>query len=58
MVKAEEEGRLRISELLQKRNIDLYGIERIVPSLEDVFLYLLEKDSLQGMALPLGAYRL
>jgi ABC-2 type transport system ATP-binding protein len=44
-VKNEEEGRSEITKILSGRNIRLIRIERIVPSLEDVFLYLLDKDA-------------
>lgn len=42
MVDDEEEGKRNIDSALRTRGIDLVTIERIVPSLEDVFLYLLE----------------
>lgn len=44
-VRNEEEGRSEIIKILSGRNIGLIRIERIVPSLEDVFLYLLDKDA-------------
>lgn len=45
MVNDEAEGRRFITELLQQKNILVDHIDRIVPSLEDVFLYLLERDT-------------
>jgi ABC-2 type transport system ATP-binding protein len=44
MVESEEEGQKQITKVLQSAGIAVIGIQRIVPSLEDVFLYLLEKD--------------
>lgn len=44
MVDGEAEGRERIAALLGSRGIALQKIDRIAPSLEDVFLYLLEHD--------------
>jgi ABC-2 type transport system ATP-binding protein len=44
MVSKEAEGKLLIAEALREKQIAASGIERIVPSLEDVFLYLLERD--------------
>jgi len=41
----EEEGKMRIRETLSASGIDIYNIERITPSLEDVFIYLLEQES-------------
>lgn len=41
----EEEGTMRIRETLSASSIDIYNIERITPSLEDVFIYLLEQES-------------
>ena len=45
MVKDEREGRRLIETTLQDVHLQSSGIEKIVPSLEDVFLYLLEQDS-------------
>jgi ABC-2 type transport system ATP-binding protein len=45
MVKDEKEGRQAITQTLKEKGIPLRHIERIVPSLEDVFLYLLEQDA-------------
>jgi ABC-2 type transport system ATP-binding protein len=42
MVKDETEGRRRIGQILQAKGIPTHSIDRIIPSLEDVFLYLLE----------------
>jgi ABC-2 type transport system ATP-binding protein len=44
MVDSEAQGRERIAALLVSRGIALQKIDRIAPSLEDVFLYLLEHD--------------
>lgn len=44
MVGKESEGKEMISRTLKESRIPLHNIERITPSLEDVFLYLLEKD--------------
>lgn len=44
MVSDEQEGRRLITESLNGKNILIDRIDRIVPSLEDVFLYLLEQD--------------
>ncbi len=41
-VKDEEAGKEQIRTLLQRSHIDVLGIDRITPSLEDVFIYLLE----------------
>jgi ABC-2 type transport system ATP-binding protein len=49
MTASEEEGRARIRRLLEQKGIHLDHIERIVPSLEDVFLYLLEQDKRQEL---------
>jgi len=48
MTSSEEEGKSRIRQVLDQKGILLHHIERIVPSLEDVFLYLLEQDKKQG----------
>jgi ABC-2 type transport system ATP-binding protein len=45
MVDDEAEAKRLISRTLSDRNISVGTIQRIVPSLEDVFLYLLEHDS-------------
>jgi ABC-2 type transport system ATP-binding protein len=44
MVRGEAEGKRLISETLGAHGIRAERVERITPSLEDVFLYLLEKD--------------
>jgi hypothetical protein len=44
MVAEEGEGRLQIARTLLESNIEVDHIERIIPSLEDVFLYLLDRD--------------
>ncbi len=46
MVRNEREGKRQITVALAARDISVGGIERITPSLEDVFLYLLEQDTL------------
>lgn len=41
----EEEGRIKLKNLLTDQDlINIYRIDKIVPTLEDVFIYLLEKD--------------
>ena len=45
MVENEAEGRNLITKTLAAKNITAASIKRIVPSLEDVFLYLLERQS-------------
>lgn len=45
MVGDEREGRKAIADLLARHGISVQNLERIVPSLEDVFLYLLERDT-------------
>ncbi len=50
MVEDEQEGRSRIEADLGSRGLGVRHIERIVPSLEDVFLYLLEHDSASSAA--------
>jgi hypothetical protein len=50
MTASEEEGKARIRMVLESRGIRVGNIERIVPSLEDVFLYLLERDKERGLA--------
>jgi len=44
MVEAEEDGRKQIRRLLESGGNRIGSIDRITPSLEDVFLYLLEHD--------------
>jgi ABC-2 type transport system ATP-binding protein len=44
MVHDEAEGKRRISDTLGAHGIRAERVERITPSLEDVFLYLLEKN--------------
>lgn len=43
-VQDETLGIEKIKQALSARNIDIFGIERIAPSLEDVFIYLLERE--------------
>jgi ABC-2 type transport system ATP-binding protein len=43
-VEDEALGIERIKQVLSDRKIDLLGIERITPSLEDVFIFLLERE--------------
>ncbi len=50
MVDSEGEGRRRIGNLLQGSGIGIRRIERIAPSLEDVFLYLLDQDAARQVA--------
>jgi ABC-2 type transport system ATP-binding protein len=50
MTSSEEEGKARIQSVLAEKKIRVDRVERIVPSLEDVFLYLLEQDKTQGQA--------
>jgi ABC-2 type transport system ATP-binding protein len=45
MVKDEREGSGLIRSVLDERGIGISNVQRIVPSLEDVFLYLLERDT-------------
>jgi ABC-2 type transport system ATP-binding protein len=45
MVEGEIEGKRQIREVLDSLNIPLQSLERITPSLEDVFLYLLDRES-------------
>ena len=42
-VENEEAGSRKIKEVLSEHNITVHGIERIVPSLEDVFIHLTDK---------------
>jgi ABC-2 type transport system ATP-binding protein len=44
MVAGEREGKQHIREVLDSLNIPLESLERITPSLEDVFLYLLDRQ--------------
>lgn len=44
MVKDENEGKRLITQVLQKTPVVIHHVVRIVPSLEDVFLYLLEQN--------------
>ncbi len=44
-VRDETAGRSALTDLLQTRGIGVLRLERIVPSLEDVFLHLLEEDA-------------
>jgi ABC-2 type transport system ATP-binding protein len=57
MVKDEREGRGLIGKTLQDAGIESSGIEKIEPSLEDVFLYLLEQDAVRTDAVGLEAAR-
>jgi ABC-2 type transport system ATP-binding protein len=41
----EDEAKKNIVSLLRGKNIDVVNIERITPSLEDVFIYLLEEEA-------------
>jgi ABC-2 type transport system ATP-binding protein len=50
MVDDESKGTRLIKKALQEQNIEVEHIERIVPSLEDVFLYLLEHDQTSSEA--------
>ena len=43
-VQNEADGIEKIKQVLSNQNIDILGIERITPSLEDVFIYLLERE--------------
>lgn len=45
MVSDEREGKASVERTLLGKNIKVLNIQRIVPSLEDVFLYLLEHDA-------------
>ncbi len=46
----ESEGRERIRQTLAENNISVKRMDRIVPSLEDVFIYLIEKGPQAGKA--------
>jgi ABC-2 type transport system ATP-binding protein len=48
MVNEEEEGKRLIMKTLTEKNISPRSIQRIVPSLEDVFLYLLDQKATQS----------
>ncbi len=50
MVESEGEGKRRIDSVLQGSGIGIRRIERIAPSLEDVFLYLLDQDAARQAA--------
>jgi ABC-2 type transport system ATP-binding protein len=50
MVRDESQGKQLITQALTEMNIHVHHIDRIVPSLEDVFLYLLEQDSTKTQA--------
>lgn len=50
MVSNEEEGKRLITQTLQRNGLSLVAIERITPSLEDVFLYLLEREKERSAA--------
>jgi ABC-2 type transport system ATP-binding protein len=52
MVQEETSGRRLIEQTFAKSNIAVRRIERILPSLEDVFLYLLDRES--ARAAPVG----
>lgn len=55
MVREEEDGRRQIIRVLKDQNLEPRKIDKIVPSLEDVFLYLLEQDANQQHAKTGGA---
>jgi ABC-2 type transport system ATP-binding protein len=44
MVEEENAGRRALAETLQAKGIVVHSVQRIIPSLEDVFLYLLEES--------------
>jgi ABC-2 type transport system ATP-binding protein len=48
MVADAEAGKHAITNVIEGKGMQAANIERIIPSLEDVFLYLLEKDSAGG----------
>jgi ABC-2 type transport system ATP-binding protein len=50
MVKDQETGMRAIREVLSAKGMSVARIERIVPSLEDVFLYLLDRDTQESVA--------
>ena len=50
MVMDEAEGKHLVQSSLDEKGIAVHSIQRIVPSLEDVFLYLLERDTTQAAA--------
>jgi ABC-2 type transport system ATP-binding protein len=45
MVGEEEAGKSTLRNVIEGKGMKVAGIERIIPSLEDVFLYLLERDA-------------
>jgi len=47
-VNNEQEGAESIRSVLEGRGIPVLNVQRIVPSLEDVFLYLLERDTVKA----------
>ena len=47
-VENEQAGKENIKQLLSSNKIDVNNIERITPSLEDVFIYLLEQEALKN----------
>ncbi len=49
MVEEEHQGKTALTRLLGDRGISISRMERIMPSLEDVFLYLLEHDTNRSM---------
>jgi ABC-2 type transport system ATP-binding protein len=49
MVTDEREGSGLIRSVLDERGIGISNVQRIVPSLEDVFLYLLERDTAKAI---------
>jgi ABC-2 type transport system ATP-binding protein len=48
MVADEQAGKNAITNVIEGKGMKIASIERIVPSLEDVFLYLLERDTVNG----------
>ena len=44
-VKDEKIGEIKIKQILEEHNIVVQGISKIIPSLEDVFIYLLEHNN-------------
>ena len=55
MVRNEREGKKLISDGLAESGLEALQIERIIPSLEDVFLYLLDKEAARPAAGGKGA---
>ncbi len=47
-VEDEQSAKERIREVLSENAIDLLSIERITPSLEDVFIYLLDQETVKN----------